>query len=91
MIRSAYRGLFWLHPAEFEERFAEEMLWIFDLKRSGEIGIALLLDCFVSFCKQWLAYPPVRTFATGFVGEWDARALFRRCASTCERGRHRRP
>ena len=67
MIRTAYRGLLWLHPAEFGERFAEEMLWIFDLRRSSEIGIALLFDCFVSFCKQWLAYPPVRTFALGLL------------------------
>jgi hypothetical protein len=67
MIRAAYRGLLWLHPAEFELRFAEEMLWIFDLKRSDEFGIALLLDCFVSVCRQWLAFPPVRTFAIGLL------------------------
>ncbi len=67
MMRAAYRGLLGLHPAEFEERFAEEMLWIFDLRRPGEMGIALLLDCFLSLCKQWLAYPPVRTFAMGLL------------------------
>ena len=67
MIRAAYRGLLWLHPAEFEERFAEEMLWLFDLKRPHEMGAALLLDCFVSLCKQWLACPPVRIFAIGLL------------------------
>jgi hypothetical protein len=67
MIRAAYRGLLWMHPAEFEERFAEEMLWIFDLRRPGEVGIKLLFDCFVSFCRQWLACPPVRTFAIGLL------------------------
>jgi hypothetical protein len=65
MIRAVYRSLLWLHPAEFEEQFAEEMLWIFDLKRSHEMGIALLFDCFASVCRQWLACPPVRTFGMG--------------------------
>lgn len=67
MIRLIYRGLLWLHPAEFEERFGEEMLWIFDLRRPNEIGIALLLDCWISVCRQWFAYPPVRTFAMGLL------------------------
>jgi hypothetical protein len=53
MIRAAYRGLLWLHPASFEERFAEEMLWIFDIRPASETGIMLLLDCFVSLCRQW--------------------------------------
>jgi len=65
VIRSAYRGLLWLHPAEFGERFGEEMLWIFDQRQPGEIGFALLLDCIVSFYRQWLNYPPVRSFAMG--------------------------
>lgn len=65
MMRAVYRGLLWLHPGEFEERFAEEMLWIFDLRPSSELGISLLLDCFVSLCRQWFAFPPVRTFAMG--------------------------
>lgn len=67
MIRTVYRGLLWLHPAEFEERFAEEMLWIFDLRRTDETGVALLLDCCVSVCRQWLSYPPVRTFSMGLL------------------------
>jgi hypothetical protein len=53
MIRAAYRGLLWLHPASFEERFAEEMLWIFGTRRASETGLMLLLDCFVSLCRQW--------------------------------------
>jgi hypothetical protein len=67
MVRLAYRGLLWLHPGEFEERFAEEMLWIFDLRRQSEMGIALLLDCLASLCRQWFAIPPVRTFALGLL------------------------
>ncbi len=53
-MRALYRGLLWLHPISFEERFGEEMLWIFDVRRASESGIALLLDCFVSLCRQWL-------------------------------------
>ena len=67
MIRVLYRWLLWLHPAEFEERFAEDMLWIFDLRRADEMGFALLLDCLLSLGRQWLAVPPVRTFAIGLV------------------------
>jgi len=67
MIRTAYRGLLWLHPAQFEELFADEMLWIFDLRQAHEMGFALLVDCFLSVCRQWLAVPPVRTFAIGLL------------------------
>jgi hypothetical protein len=65
VIRLIYRALLWLHPAEFEERFSDEMLWIFDLQQPGELGISLLIDCLVSLCRQWLNYPPVRTFTMG--------------------------
>jgi hypothetical protein len=67
MIRTAYRSLLWLHPAEFEERFAEEMLWIFDVRRAEEIGVGLLLDCLLSLFRQWCAVPPIRTFAVGLL------------------------
>ena len=30
MLRSLYRRLLCLHPPAFRQRFAEEMLWIFD-------------------------------------------------------------
>lgn len=65
MIRALYRALLWLHPPEFSEKFAEEMLWIFDLRSESELGVALLQDCFVSSIRQWLAVPSVRTFAIG--------------------------
>jgi hypothetical protein len=67
VIRTLYRGLLWLHPASFEERFAEEFLWIFDLKRASETGITLLLDCFVSLCRQWLFGAGLWTFAVGLL------------------------
>ena len=65
MIRTLYRGLLWLHPVSFEERFAEEMLWIFDLRRSPETGVTLLLDCFVSLCRQWLFRSGLWKFGIG--------------------------
>lgn len=67
MIRAVYRGLLWLHPAEFEERFTGEMLWIFDLRRTDELGFGLLSDCLLSLGRQWLAVPPVRAFAIGLL------------------------
>ncbi len=79
MSRVAYRALLWLHPAEFEERFAEEMLWIFDLRRPSEVGAALLLDGFVSLCRQWFACPPVRTFAMGL----SVNGLLALCSAVC--------
>lgn len=65
MIRALYRGLLWLHPAPFEERFGEEFLWIFDLRRASETGITLLLDCFVSLCRQWLFRSGLWKFGIG--------------------------
>jgi hypothetical protein len=67
VIRAVYRGLLWLHPADFEERYGEEMLWLFDLQRPHEIAAALLLDCFISLVRQWLACPTVRIFAIGLL------------------------
>jgi hypothetical protein len=67
VIRAVYRGILWLHPAAFEERFGEEMLWIFDLRRTTETGITLLLDCIVSLCRQWLSHSRVWTFGVGLL------------------------
>jgi hypothetical protein len=79
MIRAVNRGLLRLHPAEFEERFSEEMLWIFDLKRSEETGIALLLDGLISLCRQWLFYTPVRTFLISVL----VHEFFALCSAIC--------
>jgi hypothetical protein len=65
LIRALYRGLLWLHPASFEERFGEELLWIFDLERASETAITLLLDCFVSLCRQWLFRSGLWKFGIG--------------------------
>jgi hypothetical protein len=79
MIRPLYRSLLWLHPASFEERFAEEMLWIYDLRRPTETGITLLLDCFVSLCRQWLSRPRVWTFGVGLV----VHGILALCSAVC--------
>jgi len=65
VIRGLYRGLLCLHPISFEERFAEEMLWIFDLKRTSETGLALLFDCFISLCRQWIFRSGLWKFGIG--------------------------
>ena len=54
MARRLYHCLVALHPAGFRQRFAEEMLWIFD--QSAETGsLALLIaDAAVSLVRQWL-------------------------------------
>jgi len=67
VIRGLYRGLLWLHPASFEEQFGEEFLWIFDLRRASETGIALLFDCFISLCRQRLFRSGLWKFGIGLL------------------------
>jgi len=54
MSRAVYRGLLRLHPAFFRERFAGEMLWIFDQTVGAEGAAALLADGLLSLIRQWL-------------------------------------
>jgi hypothetical protein len=65
VIRAVYRGFLWLHPSSFEERFGQELLWIFDLRRESETGTALLFDCFVSLGRQWIFRSGLWKFAIG--------------------------
>lgn len=54
MSRTLYRLLLRLHPAEFRERFAEEMQWIFE-EAAGKWGItSLLFDASISLARQGL-------------------------------------
>jgi hypothetical protein len=54
MSRALYRMLLRLHPAEFRERFAEEMQWIFE-EAAGKWGItSLMTDAGLSLTRQWL-------------------------------------
>lgn len=50
MLRYFYLWLLRLHPRRFRERFAAEMLWIFDEERRPA---ALLADAVVSAIRQW--------------------------------------
>ena len=52
MIRAVYRSLICMHPPEFREHFAEEMLWIFDECSQGQ-HLGLLTDGFASLIRQW--------------------------------------
>jgi len=69
VIRTLYRSMLWLHPSSFEERFAEEMLWIFDLNARAvpRGGIGLLVDCWLSLCRQWLFRSGIWKFGLGLL------------------------
>jgi len=53
MLRSFYRWLLRLHPPRFRDRFAEEMMSIFDHFEEREAGAKLVGDAFVSLVRQW--------------------------------------
>ncbi|MEZ2348488.1 hypothetical protein [Terriglobus sp. RCC_193] len=53
--RGVYQLLLALHPAAFRERFAQEMLWVFD-QTVGDTGVChALADGTLSVMKQWAA------------------------------------
>jgi len=53
-MRAVYMSLLWLHPRAFRERFAEEMLWIFDETQTiGGKGF-LLCGGVSSVARQWV-------------------------------------
>ncbi len=54
MIRVLYALLIRLHPPAFRERFAQEMLWIFEEAGNAWGGGSLLRDAIVSLLRQWL-------------------------------------
>jgi CubicO group peptidase (beta-lactamase class C family) len=57
MRRSLYRWLLRLHPPAFRERFADEMLWIFDEAAARQGVPRLFADAFVSLLRQWIVRP----------------------------------
>jgi len=64
LLRPAYRLLLRLHPAPFRDRFAAEMLWIFDAECHRP---ALLLDGLVSLLRQHAkARPAQQPVLAGF-------------------------
>jgi hypothetical protein len=54
MLRLAYRAIVRLHPADFRERFGEEMIWIFEEESRRGRGGRLLLEGIVSLARQSL-------------------------------------
>jgi len=57
MLRFVYRGLLWLHPAFFRERFGDEMLSIFDQATGRMAAGKLVGDALVSLVRQWALRP----------------------------------
>jgi non-heme chloroperoxidase len=53
MLRFVYSWLLRCHPARFRERFAEEMLSIFDEAGQGRAAAKLTADGFISLVRQW--------------------------------------
>ena len=52
-MRNLYRFLLRMHPATFRERFAEELLWIYDESLPQHGSPRLCADGFVSLLRQW--------------------------------------
>lgn len=57
MLRSVYRLALRLHPHHFRQRFADEMLAIFDENRSTVSGLKSLMDAAFSLLRQWIFRP----------------------------------
>jgi hypothetical protein len=53
MLRPLYRCVLRLHPRGFRQRFAEEMLSIFDHSVGKLAGLRLLADGLLSLARQW--------------------------------------
>ena len=53
MLRLFYRWLLRFHPTRFRERFAEEMLSIFDHVEGSAATTELVADAFISLVRQW--------------------------------------
>lgn len=65
MMRSLYRCLLWLHPLQFREEFAGEMLWIFDEAAETVGEVPLVRDALWSLLRQWLIRSEVWKFSAG--------------------------
>ena len=53
-MRTIYRFLLRLHPAAFRERFAEDLLWIYDESLPQQGSPRLCADGLISLVRQWL-------------------------------------
>lgn len=63
--RGLYRLLLLLHPPAFRERFAGEMLWIFDQSVTDSGTLRVMGDGCVSLVTQWMATDTVPQANTG--------------------------
>ncbi len=54
MLRWLYIQVLWAHPAQFRQRFGDEMLEVFDLARGSREQFHLVLDVLASFSRQWI-------------------------------------
>ena len=54
LSRSLYRCLVQLHPPAFRQRFAPEMLWIFDEVADHDARVELFADAITSLARQWI-------------------------------------
>jgi len=57
MLRPLYRCVLALHPRAFRQRFADEMLSIFDHTAGKPASVALLADGLISLARQWALRP----------------------------------
>jgi hypothetical protein len=60
MLRSAYILLLRIHPAQFRQRFGDEMLESFDHAQGLNAWLWLLVDALVSLLRQWTVRPEFR-------------------------------
>jgi len=67
-MRSFYRFVINLHPADFRERFGDEMLCIFDEGETGFGAASLLADGCLSVARQWLTRAQVWKWAAATLG-----------------------
>jgi hypothetical protein len=65
MMRSLYRLLLRLHPYEFRQEFAGEMLWIFDEARATVGVLPMFADALESLARQWLIRSGAWTYVVG--------------------------
>src|ERR1700744_3970577 len=54
LSRSLYRCLVQLQPPAFRQRFAPEMLWIFDEVADRDARVELFIDAVTSLARQWV-------------------------------------
>ena len=67
-MRGAYHVLIRLHPAEFRNRFGDEMELIFE-EGANSVGTAVLVvDAARSLCRQWFCGPTAWKWAAATLG-----------------------